>query len=197
MISSQILYILARSGRIEIIRTLKAFPECDFSITKLAKVAKVPTMTAWRCVMDLKKAGLVKTRRVGNVTSVRITDDKDQLRMLRLVPETDPQRVAAKIFAERLGNSNWLRECRLFGSIGRGEHSPGDEVDIAIVYAEGEKDDTVKNLSLSLAEQIKAETNVSIVPFLIAENEMARRGGIASELRDREVIWKRSNEVTR
>jgi hypothetical protein len=35
------------------------------------------------------------------------------------------------------------------------------------------------------------ETNVTIVPFCIALREMGRKGGLASELRDKEVIWGR------
>lgn len=191
MLSKEFLRILAKSGRIDLIRTLKAYPDRDFTVNELARAARVPTMTAWRAVKELKKAGLVKTRKVGNATSVRITDDRERLRTLRMIPETDPQRGAAMDFASRLGESPWLRECRLFGSIGRGEHSPGEEVDVAVVY----DDQTIaepeaKEAAFALAKSVMAETNVTIVPFTIALKEMGRKGGLASELRDKEVIWK-------
>lgn len=191
MLSKEFLRILAKSGRIDLIRTLKAYPDRDFTVNELARTARVPTMTAWRAVKELKKAGLVKTRKVGNATSVRITDDRERLRTLRMIPETDPQRGAAMDFASRLGESPWLRECRLFGSIGRGEHSPGEEVDVAVVY----DDQTItepeaKEAASALAKSVMAETNVTIVPFTIALKEMGRKGGLASELRDKEVIWK-------
>jgi len=191
MLSKEVLRTLAKSGRIDLIRTLKAYPDRDFTVNELARTARVPTMTAWRAVKELKRAGLVKTRKVGNATSVKITDDRERLRTLRMIPETDPQRGAALDFASRLGESPWLRECRLFGSIGRGEHSPGEEVDVAVVY-----DDQVvtepeaKEAASALAKSVMAETNVTIVPFTIALKEMGRRGGLASELRDKEVIWK-------
>lgn len=190
MISRELMQILARKGRVEMIRTLKAFPDNDFSINELAKVAKVPTMTAWRSVNELKQAGFLKTRRVGNAVSVRISDDREKQRMLRLIPDTDPQRAGAGQFAKLLGKNHWLKECRLFGSIGRGEHSPGEEVDVAVVYDDGiitEVD--AKAAAFAIAEAIKKETNVTIAPLFVPYREMTRKGGLASELRDKEVIW--------
>jgi predicted nucleotidyltransferase len=181
MLSKEVLRTLAKSGRIDLIRTLKAYPDRDFTVNELARTARVPTMTAWRAVKELKRAGLVKTRKVGNATSVKITDDRERLRTLRMIPETDPQR----------GESPWLRECRLFGSIGRGEHSPGEEVDVAVVYDDqAVNEPEAKEAASALAKSVMAETNVTIVPFTIALKEMGRKGGLASELRDKEVIWK-------
>lgn len=191
MLSKEVLRTLAKSGRIDLIRTLKAYPDRDFTVNELARTARVPTMTAWRAVKELKRAGLVKTRKVGNATSVKITDDRERLRTLRMIPETDPQRGAALDFASRLGESPWLRECRLFGSIGRGEHSPGEEVDVAVVYDDqAVNEPEAREAASALAKSVMAETNVTIVPFTIALKEMGRKGGLASELRDKEVIWK-------
>jgi hypothetical protein len=191
VLSKEVLGILAKSGRIDLIRALKAYPERDFTVNELSRTAKVPTMTAWRAVRELKKAGFVKTRKVGNAISVKITDDRDRLRVLRLIPGTDPQRSAALDFAARLGESPWLRECRLFGNIGRGEHAPGDEVDVAVVYDDvAVSEAEAKAVASGLAKAVREESNVTIVPFTIALKEMGRRGGLAAELRDKEVIWK-------
>lgn len=192
MLTKEILEILAGSGRIDLIRTLRAYPDRDFTINELSRTAKVPAMTAWRSVQELKKAGFVKTRKVGNALSVKITDDRERLRTLRLIPETDPQRGAALSFASRLGGSPWLRECRLFGSIGRGEHSPGEEVDVAVVYDDATVSEAdAREAASELAKAVLAETNVTIVPLTIAQKEMGRKGGLAAELRDKEVIWSR------
>ena len=190
MISHETLQVLAKKGRIEIIRTLKAFPDNDFSINELARVAKVPTMTVWRGVNELKAAGFIKTRRIGNSVSVRISDDREKLRILRLIPETDPQRAAAGRYAEMLGKNHWLKECRLFGSIGRGEHTPGEEVDVAVIFDDATINEAdAKAVALAIAEAIKAETNVGIAPLFVPSRDMSRKGGLASELRDKEVIW--------
>ncbi len=192
MISAEIIGILAKKGRIELIRTLKAFPDRDFTINELAKASGVPTMTAWRAVKELKKFGFVRTRKVGNAVSVAITEDREKLRTTRLVPETDPQRSAALLFARRLGQNAWVEECRLFGNIGRGEHAPGDDVDVAVIYSDTEMAaEHVKEKAAESAAQIRSETNVSVVPFCISGKEMSRKGGLASELRDKEVIFRR------
>jgi len=192
VLSVELIEVLARKGRVDIIRTLKAFPERNFTINELAKVSKVPTMTTWRSVKDLKKVGLVRTRKFGNSIGVSMTDDRELLRSLRLVADTDPQRSAARMFAARLSENSWISEFRLFGSIGRGEHAPGEEVDVAVVYDDSSVSETDAKLEASkMAEGIREETNVTIVPLCITQKEMARKGGFAAELRDKEVIWKR------
>lgn len=191
MLSKEVLSILAKSGRIDLIRALRSYPDKDLSVNELSRIAGVPTMTAWRAVRELKKAGFVRTRKVGNALIVRITDDREKLRTLRLIPETDPQRSATLRFASGLGERPWLRECRLFGSIARGEHAPGEEVDVAVIYDDAVVSEAEARAEASeLAKAILAETNVTIVPFTIALKEMGRRGGLATELRDKEVIWK-------
>lgn len=192
MISAELIVILAKKGRIELIRTLRAFPERHFTINELAKTSGVPTMTAWRGINELKKTGFVKTRKVGNAVSITITDDRERLRTIRLVPETDPQRSAAVLFANRLAQNDWVEECRLFGSIGRGEHAPGEDVDVAVVFSDGAINaERAHEQAISLAAQVKSETNISVVPLCISSKDMARRGGLATELRDKEVILRR------
>ncbi|MDH3365707.1 MAG: nucleotidyltransferase domain-containing protein [Thermoplasmata archaeon] len=187
-----LLVILARRGRIDIVRTLKSFPDRDFSINELSRASGVPTMTAWRAVNELKGAKIIKVRRVGNVRSVRITSDASKLKVLRLVEETDPQKASARRFAKRVSENDWATECRLFGSIGRGEHIPGEEVDIAVVYDEDlATEDTVKEAVGLIAEQLHKETNITVVPLCISTKDMARRGGLATELRDKETVWAR------
>jgi len=192
MISREVLKVLAKKGRIEVIRALKAFPDNDFSINELARSSKVPVMTAWRAVKDLKGTGFVRTRKVGNSISVRLTEDRDRLRLLRMIPETDPQRAAAEQFSRTLGANDWLVECRLFGSIGRGEHAPGEEVDVAVVYDDAAiSEPDARAAASNAAERIRIETNISIAPLVVAKRDMTKKGGLASELRDKEVVWSR------
>lgn len=192
MISQELLMILAKKGRVELIRTLKSYPERDFTVNELARTAKIPPMTAWRAVKDLRKAGFVKTRRVGNSMSVTLAAEHDRLRTLRLIPETDPHRSAAKDYSKRLSGQAWLVECRLFGTIGRGEHTPGDEVDVAVVFDEkAVEEEAAREAAIELAAEIKAETNVSIAPLLVSQRDMSKRSGLAAELRDKEIIWRR------
>lgn len=187
-----LLTILARRGRIALIRTLKSFPDRQFSINELARTAGVPTMTTWRAVEELKGAKIVKVRKIGNVRSVRITDDASILKTLRLVEDTDPQKAAARGFADRVSDHHWAVECRLFGSVARGEHMLGEEVDIAVVFDDREiSEEEARSEAQKISEEIRGSTNVSVVPLCMSMKDMSRRGGLASELRDKEMIWSR------
>jgi ribonuclease PH len=74
----------------------------------------------------------------------------------------------------------------------RGDHSPGEEVDIAVIYDDASTSEAqVKAAAVQTATSLKEKTNISVVPFCISRSEMGRRGGLGSELRDKETIWKR------
>ena len=194
LIDRGLLEILARRGRVHLIRTLKSFPERDFTINELSRVSSVPTMTTWRAVEEFRKLGIVKVRKVGNAKAVRITGDEQKLRLLRLIEDTDPQKAAAREFAARMSETDWAVECRLFGSIARGEHMPGEEVDIAVVYDDKLlPEQEAKTATKLVAATVRDETNVTVVPLCVSLREMGRKGGLASELRDKEVIWSRKS----
>ena len=195
MLDRQFLMALAKKGRIEAVRTLKARHDKEFTINELARTADIPVMTAWRAVKELKKIGIVRTRKVGNAVSVTLADDKERLKALRLIPDTDPFRTSARLYAKGLSEHDWLTECRLFGNIGKGEHGPEDEVDVAVVYDQdkvGEQE--ARETATAAAQRVREDTNVVIVPLCIAQKEMSRRGGLAAELRDKETIWKRAGQ---
>lgn len=195
MMDRALLEILARRGRVELIRTLKSFPDRDFTINELSRVSGVPTMTTWRAVGEFKSLSIVKVRKVGNARAVRITRDGDTLRLLRLIEDTDPQKAAARRFATIMSDRDWSVECRLFGSIGRGEHMPGEEVDIAVVFDDQKTSELeAKEAAREVAAEVKVETNVTVVPLCVSVREMGRKGGLASELRDKEKIWSRDQE---
>ena len=193
MLSRELISILAKSGRIEILRTLKAYHDRQFTINELAKASEVPGMTARRAGKELKNAGLLQTRRVGNAVAVSMTEDPAKLRLLKSIPDTDPQKAAARHFAETLAKHGWLSECRLFGTVGRGDHRPGEEVDVAVVYDDTASEEQAKAAAAEAAEAIRQRTNVTIAPLCVSSKEMGRRGGLAAELRDKETVWERKN----
>jgi predicted nucleotidyltransferase len=194
LINQELLAVLARRGRVELIRTLKSFPERDFTVNELSRVSGVPTMTTWRAVDDLRRLGIVKVRKVGNAKAVRITREEGRLRTLRIIEDTDPQKAAAKDFASQVSRFDWGVECRLFGSIGRGEHLPGEEVDIAVVFDDRKASEAdAKEAARTIAAAVKEDTNVTIVPLCLSLRDMGRKGGLATELRDKEVIWSRGD----
>lgn len=192
MLSRELMGILARSGRIEILRTLKAHHDERFTINGLAKASGVPVMTTWRAVKELKRAGLLDTRRIGNAVAVGITDDPAVLRTLKAIPDTDPCRAAAKAFAETLAENGWLDECKVFGTVGRGDHRPGEDVDVAVVFDdEAVSEELARAACAEAARSVRERTNVTVAPLCVSRKEMGRRGGLGAELRDKESVWRR------
>lgn len=191
MLTRELIETLAKSGRIEILRTLRAYHDRQFTINELARASGVPVMTTWRAVKELKKAGLLQTRKVGKAVAVNMTEDPGRLRILRSIPDTDPQKAAARSFAEALAVHGWLAECRLFGTVGRGDHRPGEEVDVAVVYDDPATEEQAKAAAAEAARAVHERTNVTIAPLCVSSKEMGRRGGLAAELRDKESIWAR------
>lgn len=189
MLSLEVLTVLAKKGRVDLIRALRAFPDQDFTINEIARKAGLPPMTAWRATKELKGIGLIKTKKAGNALMVSLTDEREKLRVLRLIPEADPHRMAAIAFSKHLAESQWLEECRLFGTVARGEHSPGEEVDVAVIYRDGLISEQEAKVQASiLAERIRNDTNITVVPLCLPQKDMSRKGGLASELRDKEVL---------
>lgn len=191
-ISREFIRILAKKGRIEIIRTLRAHHDHRFSINELSRTSGIPTMTVWRAVDELKELGLVKTRKVGNSTSVRLTDDREKLRPLKILPDADPHKDAARAYSMMMSKYDWLEECRLFGTVGRGEHGPGEEVDVAVIFDDAKiTEQQAKEASSSLSDEVWKKLNIIVVPLCVAKKDMSRKGGLAVELRDKETLWKR------
>lgn len=195
VLSRELIGILAKSGRIEILRTLKAHHDRRFTINELAKTSGVPVMTAWRAVRELKKAGFLDTRRIGNAVAVSITDEPGALRTLKAIPDTDPYRAAARAFAEALSENAWLDECKVFGTVGRGDHRPGEEVDVAVVFDDGSvSEEEAKAACATVAASVLQGNNIAIAPLCVSRREMGKRGGLGAELRDKESIWRRRHE---
>ncbi|MEM3049859.1 MAG: hypothetical protein QXT42_03945 [Thermoplasmata archaeon] len=65
-------------------------------------------------------------------------------------------------------------------------------MDVAVVYDDSMVSELeARKATSEIAQRIKADTNVTIVPLCVAARDMARKGGIAAELRDKEIVWQR------
>jgi len=192
--SRQLLEALAKSGRIEIVRTLKAQHDRSYTINELSRASGVPVMTTWRAVKELKVVGLVKTRKIGNAIAVTLSEDRELNRILKLLPEADPHRAVAEAFSRELSLNDWLVECKLFGAVGRGEHGPGEDVDVAVVYDDTKvSENEVQDMTAATAEKMKERSGMTVVPLCVSAKQMSKKGGFASELRDKETIWPKSS----
>jgi len=170
-----LLDVLGKKGRARMLDVLKRYPRRDFSINELAKEAGMPVMSCWRAVKDFEAVGLVVVRSIGKASAVRLNEGseiaKSALSALDL-DEKDPYRTAARAFSKMLARYPWVERCILFGSVSRGTHKPGSDVDIAVVY--DEKKIEKKNADLKVAEAV-AKTGdsygIRIVSLVLSKPE--------------------------
>lgn len=186
---------LARSGRIDIIRTLKQYPERHFSINELARTSRIPVMTCWRAVKELQEQGLVDIEEISNSKIISLISTPDLNRLLRQIPDSDPHRYAGMQFSKNLQNVPGILEARLFGRVAKGDHTPDSEVDIAVVYDDItiSREDVAAHID-RIAKEIQMLTGVDISPHLIRKDHLDQGRGFAAELRDKETIWKRERK---
>jgi predicted nucleotidyltransferase len=175
-----ILSALVKKGRIKIIEVLGKYPSRDFSINELARESKVPVMSCWRAVKEFESLGIVTIRSVGNVSAIRFRPESDSAKSaicIVLADRLDPYRESALEFARELSEVPGIMRCILFGSVLKGTHKPGSDVDVAVVY--DVKKIEKETFDLKIAEgiaEIEEKCGTRIVALPIEKSETAKPG---------------------
>jgi len=185
---------LARRGRIDIIRTLRQYPDRNFSINELAKVSRIPVMTCWRAVRELTGIGLLKVRKIANSSIVSLNITPELMRLLRQISDSDPHRYAALMFARQIGRLPGIVEARLFGRVAKGDHTPESEADIAVIFEHIKisQEDASAHAD-RIAKEVESLTGTRISPHLVRKDHLDQGRGFAAELRDKESLWRRAD----
>jgi len=183
---------LARRGRIDIIRSLRQYPNRDFSINELARVSRIPVMTCWRGVRELESLDILTLKKVANSEIVTLNQNADLIRFLRQIPDSDPHRYAARLFSTKLDQLPGIVEARLFGKVAKGDHAPDSETDIAVVFdgVQVSKEDATAHCN-RIAKEIKSITGMTVQPHMIMKDHLDQGRGFAAELRDKEILWRK------
>lgn len=168
MIDVPSLSILAKTGRAQILNHLLAHPSRSFTISGLAKEARVPFATTWRSVQDLRGLGLALTGTFGKATAVRLNRRSPATRAFGKLEFPDPHRMAFKAFEaavkRRLANVSVL----LFGSVARGRATPLSDVDAAVAYGStGYSRSAVVDACADASNDVLDTFNVVVSPFLV------------------------------
>jgi len=120
-------------GAKALLETLVAFPERLFTISELAKVAKVPFSSVWRLVRKWEPAGIVETGRIGGSVTVRLKKSAYTNRVIELVRlSVSPQGFTVEQLKETLAKTAGVKEAFLFGSVARGEEKLESDIDLAV-----------------------------------------------------------------
>jgi predicted nucleotidyltransferase len=132
---------LSRKGSRELLSLLLGCPKRRFSISELAKSAKVPFGSAWNIIRDWEAGGIVETEKVGSTIAVTLGSGpylEIVKKMMEMPPS--PQRMALPSIA-KIMKKGGVKEAYLFGSVATGAEKPESDVDIALLKAVGFKCD--------------------------------------------------------
>ncbi len=127
-------HLLKYKGAKALLETLSAFPERVFTISELAKVAKVPFASAWRLVRKWEPAGIVQTGRVGASVTVKLNKSPYAERVVELMRlSVSPQQFTVEQLKEELKRVPGVKAAFLFGSVARKEEKLESDIDLAVL----------------------------------------------------------------
>jgi len=125
-------------GSRQMLETLLAFPNRQFTINELAKEAGVPFASAWRLVKKWEPAGIIETGRVGKSVTVRLHKSEYLNSVVSLLKiSTSPQAFTANALKDVLAREKGVKEAYLFGSVAKGEEKPTSDIDVALLVEKG------------------------------------------------------------
>lgn len=127
----------ARKGSRELLSLLLEYPKRKFSISELAKSAKVPFGSAWNIIRDWEAGGMVGTEKVGSTIAVTLGGGpylEIAKKMLEMPPS--PHRMALGAIGRRL-KAKGVKFAFLFGSVAEGRERPESDIDIVFIKARG------------------------------------------------------------
>lgn len=174
-----------------IVEILLKYPDREFTINEISRLAEVPYASAWRFIKESEETGVVLLKRVGNYNVCRLNRSspfmKDVLNALK--SRTSPQKAVLESLTIELKKINDIKKVVLFGSVAKNMEKPGSDVDIAVIAKR-------KNLGLEKAvtdvvDRILQESRIKVVPIILTEKEAGGRGQFAEELRKGVVLYER------
>ncbi|HNT60668.1 MAG TPA: nucleotidyltransferase domain-containing protein [Candidatus Bilamarchaeaceae archaeon] len=128
---------LSRKGSRGLLSLLLEYPKRKFSISELAKCAKVPFGSAWNIIQDWEASRIVETERVGSTVIVTLGGGPylEVAKKISGMPPS-PHRMALAAIGRRM-KAKGVKSAFLFGSVAEGRERPESDIDIALVKARG------------------------------------------------------------
>lgn len=135
----RLLEYLTGAGRLQILEELVSYPTKRFTIASLARAGGAPLTSTWRAIQDLQHLGLVLVERIGPIAAVQAGIRSPLWKQVEGLVRADwsmPHERAFRFFEERTRKALPGVGVHLFGSVLRGTHEPGSDVDVEVVYGE-------------------------------------------------------------
>ncbi|MDI6708897.1 MAG: nucleotidyltransferase domain-containing protein [Candidatus Thermoplasmatota archaeon] len=186
---SPVLDVLGRKSAREIIYIFQKYPRREFTINELAREAKVPVMSCWRAVKDLERLGVVTTRKIGKSTAVTLNSDSIILKSLTKL--VDPYWKAAEDFAKSVAKIKGVKFCYLFGSVAKGAHKPGSDVDVAVIYDNSIlSEKALDNATTEIMSELLEKMRMKVIPLWLTTKEFEKgKKPIIKEIKEGIRLW--------
>ncbi|MFA5772468.1 MAG: nucleotidyltransferase domain-containing protein [Thermoplasmata archaeon] len=193
ILKSPVFEVLGKESVRLALSTLQAYPVRYFTINELAREAGVPVMSCWRAVKDLEKLGVVAVRRIGKSDAVSLNGDSSILKALTEFKE--PYIAAAEKFAKNAAEIDGLKFCYLFGSVAKGVHKLGSDIDIALVYDDKFSEKKISSIVSKITWMILDEDKMRITPFYISVKDFEKGDKkVTKDIKDGILLWPKSKK---
>jgi predicted nucleotidyltransferase len=175
----------------EVVEILLKYPEREFTINELSRLAGVPYTRSWRFIKESDETGLVFLKKVGNYNVCRLNRGspftEDVVNALKT--RSTPQKAVLKSLTSEMKKIKDIEKIVLFGSVARNMEKPGSDVDIALVINRMrtglEKDIT------DAVSRVMEKSRIKIVPILLTKTEAGEKSQFSEEVRKGIVLYER------
>lgn len=157
------MYLPKSEKELKVIKALMEYPDRDWGLKDISEESGVSKTTVWRAVNRLEERNYVSTSEVGRSKLVEVKNRKVLKRILKASrAEIDELEEAAKRFVGEIRNFEEVKKCVLFGSVARGTADLNSDIDILILFQDG--DEKTEDEISQIAEKISSEESVRIMP---------------------------------
>jgi predicted nucleotidyltransferase len=166
-------------------KVLKYVMANNFTMTaaEVARMAKMPVMTAHRVLNFFESAGLVSGRRVG--TAIEWRERRESYAYKTLESVYTPLRLVKlpldqlKSLILRYLPSRLVLEAKLFGSMARGDFNESSDVDLFVVVKSQKQKKQFEKYDEKLGNALLSTFGKVLMPYVLTENEYRRKKSLA------------------
>jgi len=151
--------LLTYAGARPLIEALKRYPARQFSISELAKTARLPFTTTWKLVQKFERAQIVDVTLIGRSQAVRFKKSPFSgivKKILRI--SASPQALSITELKKQLRAHDGIAEAYLFGSVASKTEKLESDVDVALLLKR-------KIDAFSLVNLMHEKYGVKVVPL--------------------------------
>jgi predicted nucleotidyltransferase len=180
--------VLKRRGIVEV---LLRYPDREFTINELSRLAGVPYASAWRFVKGCEESGIVFLKRIGNYNVCRLNPGSPFLKDIEnaLKSRPTPQKAVMESLIREIRKIGDIERLVLFGSVSRNEERPGSDVDVALIVKK--KTAATKNAVTDIVDKVMEKSRMNIVPIILTERDVEGKGQFSEEVRKGVVLYER------